>query len=239
VRPGSSPGMQKKTTRSSSRRRAPRGSEKGLLTSGSSSSRAFRAGFPARGVVRESSPVTVAGAVSASHGLPLLQTLERSVKERKTLLACVPHLIKHLDRICQTGEMPEPAGMSRAAPSVFGTGQPFEGKGSKRGKGGDDSHELLRWRDQRRCIGFRRIDGLLIGWRGNRRAEFSAFLMSITIISQIGENKQYFLADSRNIAFIGGQSRFYRVNTAAADAYRAGTAREAGVFCDFGRIIVY
>src|SRR4030043_1383320 len=44
--------------------------KKGLLTSGSISSRAFQAALPACGVLRDSSPVTVAGAVAAPHGPP-------------------------------------------------------------------------------------------------------------------------------------------------------------------------
>jgi hypothetical protein len=65
---------QKKITLPSSRRRASRFKE-GILTFGSSSSRAFLSSSENSGVLRDSSPITVAGAASAFHGLPLLLNL--------------------------------------------------------------------------------------------------------------------------------------------------------------------
>jgi hypothetical protein len=49
----------------------PTGLKEGLLAFGSSSSRAFLASTEDSGVVRDSSPMTVAGAASDFHGLPL------------------------------------------------------------------------------------------------------------------------------------------------------------------------
>jgi hypothetical protein len=50
----------------------------------------------------------------------------------------------------------------------------------------------------------------MFSYRGReerRVADFSGLMMSLTIIPQIPENKQYFFADFRKFAFIWGERR--------------------------------
>jgi hypothetical protein len=70
----------------------------GFLTFGSSSSQAFPP-FESKGsgFLWDSSPITVAGAVSASHGLPLALNLILNCQRRKTSLS---NLVKH-NGVCQ------------------------------------------------------------------------------------------------------------------------------------------
>jgi len=85
---------------------------------------------------------------------------------------------------------------SRAAPFLIGTGQPHEGKGSVKGKGGFHTHLLIRRRAAKSCPTDGGQDDFCIGEGEEAKAGFPVLLMSISIISQNLKNKQYFFAGS-------------------------------------------